>query len=117
MRTWILMPISQIRFTEPIQTGIRVNQYAITKGQGLANLQNLGFTLGTSFSPKKSDKTKPAATTTGLPDANVTEEQREFIRRNADMYVDFNVPWNLSLNYNFGLTKPGLSNATADPGD
>ena len=24
----------------------------------------------------------------------------------------FNVPWNLSLNYNFGLTKPGLSKAT-----
>ncbi|WP_159469086.1 putative LPS assembly protein LptD [Dyadobacter sp. 3J3] len=93
------------------KTGIRVNEYALSKGQGLANLQNLGFTLGTSFSPKKSDKTKPAATTTGLPDANVTEEQREFIRRNADMYVDFNVPWNLTLNYNFGLTKPGLSNA------
>jgi hypothetical protein len=27
------------------------------------------------------------------------------------MYVDFNIPWNVSLNYNFGLTKPGLSKA------
>jgi hypothetical protein len=94
------------------QVGTRVNQFAITKGQGLANLQNLGFTLGTSFSPKKSDKTKPAATTTGIPNTEATEEQQEFIRRNADMYVDFNIPWNVSLNYNFGLTKPGLSAAT-----
>jgi hypothetical protein len=94
------------------RVGTRVNQFALTKGQGLANLQNLGFTLGTSFSPKKSDKTKPAATTTGIPNTTATEEQQEFIQRNADMYVDFNIPWNVSLNYNFGLTKPGLSNAT-----
>ena len=90
------------------QTGIRVNQYAITKGQGLANLQNLGFTLGTSFSPKGANnksKTAPGANTTA------TEEQKEFIQRNADLYVDFNIPWNVSLNYNFNLSKPGLSNA------
>lgn len=93
-------------------TGVKVNQFAITKGQGLANLQNLGFTLGTSFSPKK-DKTKNAATLgTGTNAPNVTEEQREFIQRNADMYVDFNIPWNVSLNYNFGLTQVGLSPAT-----
>ncbi|MDQ6478772.1 putative LPS assembly protein LptD [Dyadobacter sp. LHD-138] len=89
------------------QTGIKVDQFAITKGQGLANLQNLSFTLGTSFSPKgASDKPKNAN-----PNSTVTEEQKEFIQRNADMYVDFNIPWNVSLNYNFGLTKPGLSNA------
>ena len=99
-------------FNRNNRQGIRVNEFAITKGQGLANLQNLGFTLGTSFSPKKSDKTKPAATTTGIPNTEATEEQQEFIRRNADMYVDFNIPWNVSLNYNFGLTKPGLSAAT-----
>ena len=99
-------------FNRNNRQGIRVNEFAITKGQGLANLQNLGFTLGTSFSPKKSDKTKPAATTTGIANTEATEEQQEFIRRNADMYVDFNIPWNVSLNYNFGLTKPGLSAAT-----
>ncbi|WP_254561631.1 putative LPS assembly protein LptD [Dyadobacter diqingensis] len=89
------------------QTGIKVDQFAITKGQGLANLQNLSFTLGTSFSPKgASDKPKNTN-----PNSTVTEEQKEFIQRNADMYVDFNIPWNVSINYNFGLTKPGLSNA------
>ena len=90
-------------------SGRKVNKYAITQGQGLANLQNLGFTLGTNFSPKSSssDKNKPA------PGGNstATPEQREFVQNNPDMYVDFNIPWNVSLNYNFGLTKPGLSAA------
>lgn len=88
--------------------GYRTKEYAITQGQGLAGLQNLGFTLGTSFSPKTSDKAKPA------PGANstTTQDQRDFVQRNPDLYVDFNIPWNVSLNYNFGLTKPGLSRAS-----
>ncbi|KAA6441748.1 LPS-assembly protein LptD [Dyadobacter flavalbus] len=92
------------------QIGYKVNKYAITQGQGLANLQNLGFTLGTSFSPKGSaDKTKTT------PDASADpakEAQKEFIAQNPELYVDFNIPWNVSLNYNFGLTKPGLSKAS-----
>ena len=90
------------------QIGTRINRYAITSGQGIAGLQNLGFTLGTSFSPKSSsDKKKPA------PGGNstATPEQREFVQNNPDLYVDFTIPWNVSLNYNFGLTKPGLSSA------
>ncbi|WP_031528389.1 putative LPS assembly protein LptD [Dyadobacter crusticola] len=96
------------------QVGYRVNKYAITQGQGLANLQNLGFTLGTSFAPKGSDKTKTPAVNgaTTDPANTATEEQREFIAQNPELYVDFNVPWTLSLNYNFGLTKPGLSRAS-----
>jgi hypothetical protein len=91
------------------QIGRKVNKYAITEGQGLAGLQNLGFTLGTSFSPKSSsDKTKPAPG----ENSTATPEQREFVQNNPDLYVDFSIPWNINLNYNFGLTKPGLSNAT-----
>nr|WP_295929367.1 putative LPS assembly protein LptD [uncultured Dyadobacter sp.] len=98
------------------QVGTKVNRYAITSGQGLANLQNLGFTLGTSFSPKGSssgNKTNPNdKPNPNDPNATAKEEVKEFVKQNPDLYVDFNVPWNLSLNYNFGLTKPGLSKAT-----
>jgi lipopolysaccharide export system protein LptA len=90
------------------QAGRKINKYAITQGQGLAGLQNLGFTLGTNFSPKSSsDKTKP----TPGGNSTATPEQREFVQNNPDMYVDFSIPWNVNLNYNFGLTKTGLSNA------
>ncbi|NIJ51094.1 putative LPS assembly protein LptD [Dyadobacter arcticus] len=97
------------------QVGNKVNKYAITQGQGLANLQSLGFTLGTSFSPKSSDKDKTPPNNPNNPNANnsaATQEQREFVQQNPELYVDFNIPWNVSLNYNFGLSKPGLSRAT-----
>jgi hypothetical protein len=89
------------------QIGTKINKFAISEGQGLAGLQNLGFTLGTSFAPKAS-KTKPAPGA----NSNATQEQKEFVQRNPDLYVDFDIPWTLSLNYNFGLTKPGLSKAS-----
>jgi len=91
------------------QIGTKVDRYSITAGQGIAKLQNLGFTLGTSFSPKKSDKPKSAPTMNGTTAAM---DEKEFIERNPELYVDFNIPWNVNLNYNFGLTKPGLSKAT-----
>lgn len=87
------------------QTGIRVNKFAISNGQGLARLQSMNFTMGTSFNPA-SRKTNTAQNrqTTGA-----SEEQLEFIDQNPDLYVDFNIPWNINLNYNFGWSKTGLA--------
>ncbi|HEV7346767.1 putative LPS assembly protein LptD [Telluribacter sp.] len=88
-------------------TGIKINEFAITRGQGLARLQNLNLALGTSFSPKKrNENPQPQPNTSGTTLA--TEEQLEFIDRNPDLYVDFNIPWNVTLNYNFGLSRIGL---------
>lgn len=87
--------------------GIRIDKLAIKNGQGLARLQNLTFGLSTNFNPKKKDtKTKPAVPNPQNPQA--TPEQLQFIQRNPDLYVDFNIPWNVSLSYNFGLSKFGL---------
>ncbi|MCF0071657.1 LPS-assembly protein LptD [Dyadobacter sp. CY261] len=98
------------------QIGTKINKYAITSGQGLANLQSLGFTLGTSFSPKSGSSSNTNTNNTQVnpndPDAAAKKEAMEFVKQNPDMYVDFNIPWNVSLNYNFGLTKTGLSKAT-----
>ncbi len=87
--------------------GVKVNEFAIKRGQGLARLQNLNFALSTSFNPKKKDtKTPPVNPNSQNPQA--TPEQLQFIQRNPDLYVDFNIPWNVSLSYNFGLSKFGL---------
>jgi len=87
--------------------GRKVNQFAITKGQGLANLQNLNLGFSTSFSPDK----KKRNTTDNQEKTGASAEQLEFIDRNPDLYVDFDIPWNVNLQYTFGVTKPGLSNA------
>lgn len=91
--------------------GTKINEFAITRGQGLARLQNLNFALSTSFNPKSKDpKKKPAAPNPQNPQA--TPEQLEFIQRNPDLYVDFDIPWNVSLNYNFGLSRFGLQKSS-----
>lgn len=87
--------------------GRKTNDFAFTKGQGLANMQNLNLALSTNFSPqKKKRNTEQNQTKTGL-----SSDQLEFIDRNPDLYVDFDMPWNINLQYAFGVTKPGLSNA------
>ena len=87
------------------KAGLRINEYAITKGQGLARMQNMNISMGTSFNPKKKDA--PKKTT-----PNATKEQMEFLDRNPDMYIDFDIPWNINLNYNFGLSRSGLQSSS-----
>jgi hypothetical protein len=91
--------------------GIKINEFAIKRGQGLARLQNLNFAFSTNFNPKKKDpKTKPVPPNPQNPQA--TPEQLEFIQRNPDLYVDFDIPWNISLSYNFGLSRFGLQKSS-----
>ena len=104
-----LDPYAYVEDSYYLTTGKKVNKFAFSQGQGLANLQNLGFTLGTNFSPKGSKETKPQASG---ENSTATPEQKEFIRQNPEYYVDYTIPWNISLNYNFNLSKPGLSKST-----
>lgn len=87
------------------QVGRKINRFAITQHQGLAKLNNVNMALSTRFAPKGADKPKKS----NLPN---TEEQQKVINANPDAYVDFNIPWTLSLSYNLGYSKQGLSTGT-----
>ncbi len=95
--------------------GIQIDQFAITRGQGLARLQNLNVSLGTSLNPnKKKSKIPPPTPGTapsGNPNVQANEEQLEYINNNPNLYVDFEIPWNVSLAYQFGLSRFGLQKA------
>jgi len=87
------------------EVGRKINRYSVTQHQGLAKLSNLNVALSTRFAPKGADKPKKANTPN-------TEEQQKMINANPDAYVDFNIPWTLSLSYNFGYNRQGLSKGT-----
>ncbi len=87
------------------KAGIKINEFAISRGQGLVRLQNMNIALSTSLNPKKKTE-QPKQNTLA------TQEQLNFIDRNPDLYVDFTIPWNVSLNYNFGLSRFGLQKAS-----
>jgi hypothetical protein len=88
----------------------RVNQFAWNNGKGLGQVSRVNFTIGTALNPKassnKTDKVNPKSLT--------ADEQAELenIKANPDLYLDFNIPWNLRLNYSFSYSKTGYQAAS-----
>jgi len=85
----------------------RVNKFAWETGNGIGSLSNFSINLSTSFGPenKKKDEKKQENLT------EAEQDELEFIENNPDLYVDFNVPWNLRVNYNFRYSKTGFNEA------
>jgi len=83
----------------------RTPEYAWETGNGIGQLTSAGIALSTSLSPPKEKKEKPDAT-------EREKEQLEYIRNNPDLYIDFNVPWTLRVNYNLRYSKQGFRDAS-----
>ncbi len=69
------------------------------------------FTVGTSFNPAARKKKLP----TDEEEAELTPSQQaelDYIAANPGEYIDFNIPWNIRLNYNLSWSKPNLEPAT-----
>lgn len=86
---------------DPFSTGRRLNKYRWQGGKGFLGLENFNLALSTQFSPKNAKKKKTSN--------NASEEQMNFINKNPQLYVDFSIPWSLSLSYNFNYTKVGFA--------
>jgi lipopolysaccharide export system protein LptA len=79
-------------------------------GKGLGQVTSARLALGASFSPK-SKKDEEKSDMLSRPTTPQEEMQLEFMRNNPELYVDFNIPWNLTVNYNLSYTRQGF----ADP--
>ena len=91
------------------ETGRKRPGYAWNNGQGIGRVSNANLAFSTNFKPKGS-KTEEMEDNPELTE----QERREvrFINDNPEMYVDFNVPWSLNLNYTFNYRKSGLNPST-----
>ncbi len=95
--------------------GRNIDKYSWQEGK-LPRLTNLGFSFdyslnSTSFGKNKTNNNP----TNGLNNGSVFNrinaqqaEQLQQISRNANAFVDFTVPWNLSFYYNFNYSNNGL---------
>lgn len=108
------------------ETNQRVNEFALSRGGGLARVTNQRFTAGTRLDPskfeskkkggkdKKKDKGNQGANTAGADPAagglGITEGDIDYYRLPG--YVDFNVPWSVSLNYNLSYNNSGAGDPT-----
>jgi hypothetical protein len=82
--------------------------YTWNAGQGIGKLSSFNLAMSTSLNPKAREKKK-----LNKPKLSAIEERElDFINANPDMYVDFNIPWNLSLSYNLTYSKTGFNPRT-----
>ncbi len=83
----------------------KVSRYVWEDGFKLGQITSMNLAFSTNLSPK--GKKSDADTRSRIGQANISETDKEFLLSNPDAYVDFNVPWNLRLNYNISYSKQG----------
>lgn len=88
--------------------------YKISQGKfslaNLATLRSANVAIATRLSPETFDKSKAKPRETKSNDPGM-EAMKKFVAANPELYVDFSIPWTLSLSYNLNYSKQGLANA------
>lgn len=89
-------------------TGLRTKNLLINQSSYIGRLTYATLALSTSvrsLTKKKDVKAAKPQTRSGIKQ---NEDELLYIQTHPDYYVDFNVPWNLVVNYNVAYTKPAL---------
>ncbi|MEQ9468472.1 MAG: putative LPS assembly protein LptD [Ekhidna sp.] len=103
----------------------RLDRYAWNNGNGIGQLSNMNTSISFNLAPKGSNSQNTANQNNQLggldqgvlpPDEQVgfdgysdmERQQIEHIQNNPEMYVDFDVPWSLRMQYSINRTKRGF---------
>jgi hypothetical protein len=86
-------------------TGNITNNLEINKTGKYGRLTNSSLNVSFTLRSKNTQNQK-----TDSP--NATPEELEEINRNRDQYIDFNLPWSLSVSYNINYNKPQYQSTT-----
>ena len=85
----------------------RINKFLINEGKGLLRLTNFQFSISTSLSGEKlkskNEEKSSAEDSTGLLQNRNTVYQGIY---EEGKEADFSIPWNVSLTYNYNLSRP-----------
>lgn len=96
--------------TKGVPREIRTRQYAwnpytppagywvIEDGFGIGRITNANLAMSTNLSPKGQSKDTDMRAKIGK--ANIPDADKQYLLNNPDAYIDFDIPWNLRINYN-----------------
>jgi len=84
--------------------------FAWDVGRGLGQVTQATLALSMSLNPKAREKNNQTEEELG-PLTPEEEMELEFIKNNPELYVDFNIPWDLRFNYNISYRKRGFEEA------
>jgi lipopolysaccharide assembly outer membrane protein LptD (OstA) len=103
-------------FTPYDYSGIftRINKFLVNEGKGLFRMTNLSFSISTSLS---GEKLKSKETEVKKPEDKPADELANIDRQiyqgiYSQKEADFSIPWNLSLSYNYNISRPTPLQAT-----
>jgi hypothetical protein len=86
----------------------RVNQI-VWKSGNLGRITNANLNFSTDLNPK--GRSKKTSSREKIAKSDLPEQEKEFLLRNPDVYVDFDIPWSLNL----GFTMSYSHQANTDP--
>ncbi|MEH0154612.1 putative LPS assembly protein LptD [Limibacter armeniacum] len=92
-----------------VSSQIKTNDFLWSTDGKLAQLTNLNVSIGTRLAPSKAKKKSEDKLANTAPRNETEAAILEDMRRNPQDYIDFNVPWSLSVNYNLNWNKTGLA--------
>lgn len=81
----------------------RNKTYAWQNGNGIGNITNASLAITANFAPPQANRK--------LRSDKVSQEELDYISRNRNLYIDFTVPWTLSVSYNLSYNKIGFQNS------
>ena len=102
-----LIPKMDLKFNGSInpyqinQDGSRVHRYVWKDQLSLGRLTNFNFSI--NWSLKNSEKSRAQERP-----KNTSDEQWDMIQNRPNDYVDFNIPWDIGLDYIYSYSKPAL---------
>lgn len=80
--------------------GRKINRFMWDTNKQIGRLTAANLAISFSLNSKK----KSGVTSS----KKATDEELNMIQRDRENFADFNVPWNLSVNYNINYSKPGF---------
>ncbi len=95
--------------TGKINDQTKIDRFAWQDGFSLGTMSTLNISLNTSFSADgfASDNEEEASSQA------ISQADVDFINQNRDLYVDFKVPWTVSIAYNWNYNRIGLIEGNA----
>ena len=104
--------LDSVYFVNGIRTVVQRKRdiLAWNTGRGLGQVTSARLALGANFSPKSKSK-EERSSEFSRPTTPQEEMQLEFMRNNPELYVDFNIPWTLNVNYNLAYSRVGYADS------
>ncbi|MCF8355637.1 MAG: LPS-assembly protein LptD [Melioribacteraceae bacterium] len=90
----------------------KINKFLSSVGKGLLRLTNFSFSLSTNISGDKLAGEKRKGTEDEIDPEYDAFRGEDYIALYGEEEPDFSIPWNLSLNYNYSLSKRNASDVT-----